>query len=171
LTGLLSALLLLSRSDAGRLLIERAPFDLAETVASVVEHFGATAAERSVELRSAASSCRVTADEDLIVQLLVNLIENALVHTPAGGIITVGCRTTGDKDQLWVEDTGSGIPAESLPYVFDRFYRADEGRSRDRGGTGLGLSICRAIVDAHGGTIAIASETGKGTLVETTLPS
>ena len=171
MTDLLSALLLLARSDAGRLAPDRNLFDAAGTVDAVAEHYRARATEHSVELQSAIESCRVTADEDLIVQVLTNLVDNALAHTPPGGRVTLGCQPDDGKVVLWVEDTGTGITAEHLPRVFDRFYRVDEGRTRDRGGAGLGLGICRAIAEAHGGTIGITSQPGSGTRVELMLPA
>jgi two-component system heavy metal sensor histidine kinase CusS len=171
MTDLLSALLLLARSDSGRLALDRSAFDAAGIIEAVAEHYRPSAAEQSVELRTVAGSCPVTADEDLIVQVLTNLVDNALAHTPPGGSVTLGCMSHGDRMALWVEDTGSGIAAEHLPNVFDRFYRVDEGRTRNRGGAGLGLGICRAIAEAHGGSIDITSRPGSGTRVELTLPS
>jgi len=109
------------------------------------------------------------ADEDLCIQLLVNLIDNALAHTAAGGTVSVGCRPDGANVSVWVVDTGTGIASEHQAHVFDRFYRVDEGRTR--GGIGLGLSICRAITDAHGGTITLSSELGTGTRVDVCLPA
>lgn len=169
-TGLLSSLLLLSRADDQHLALERTRFDLADTIAAVVEQYGSAAGERGIELRNDAVSCPVYADTDLIIQVLVNLVENALAHTPEGGVVTIGCRPGTGTSTLWVEDTGSGIAPEHIPRIFDRFYRVDEGRSRDRGGAGLGLSICRAIVDAHAGTISLTSTPDKGTRVEIVFP-
>jgi signal transduction histidine kinase len=102
--------------------------------------------------------------------VLVNLLDNALAHTPPGGEIEVGCRPAGDQVRLWVRDTGEGIPPEHQERVFDRFYRIDQGRARERGGIGLGLSICKTIAEAHGGTITISTPSGGGTRVELLLP-
>ena len=104
------------------------------------------------------------------MHVLVNLLDNALVHTPPGGAISVGCRCEADSARLWVTDRGEGIPPEHFAHVLARLYRVDMGRTRVRGGTGLGLAICQAIAEAHGGTIAISSTPGTGTRVELTLP-
>lgn len=103
--------------------------------------------------------------------LAQNLILNALQHTPHGGCVTLRTSNAGGKAQFSVEDTGEGIAAEDLPFIFDRFYRGDRSRSRSTGGTGLGLAICKATVDAYHGTIEIESEPGHGTRARVTLPA
>jgi signal transduction histidine kinase len=103
-----------------------------------------------------ANSPKIMVDEGRILQVLKNLVENALRYTPEGGQIRLGLRV-GDKVKLYVQDNGSGIEAEDLPYVFDRFYRADKNRSGNGGKMGLGLAICKALVTAQGGTIAAES--------------
>lgn len=170
LTGLVATLLTLARADSDQLAIERARFDLADTVALVLDQYAAAASEAGVSLKDEATPCALDGDEDRLVQVLVNLLDNALAHTPANGVIAVGCRRDGDTILLWVADTGSGIAAAEQSRVFDRFYRG----SVDRGsghGSGLGLSIVRAIVDAHGGTAALTSELGQGTRIEIRLPT
>ena len=171
LTGLVGTLLTLARADAGRLVPERASFDLADTVELAVEQYEPVAAVAGVRLRAEAVPTPVVADEDLLVQVLVNLIDNALAHTPAGGTVTVGCRSEDGWARLCVADTGGGIPPEHQARVFDRFYRVDAGRARSAGGTGLGLAICRAIAEAHGGTITLTSAPTRGTRVDLTLPT
>jgi heavy metal sensor kinase len=171
LSGLVATLLTLARADAGRLSLERSHVDLAETVAAVGEQYALTAAEAGVTLAREAVSTPLVADEDLLLQVLVNLVDNALKHTPAGGQVTIGCRPDGADVRLWVEDTGVGIPEEHQARVFDRFYRVDTGRARAAGGTGLGLAMCHAIIAAHGGSIALGSRGGHGTRVEAILPA
>lgn len=170
LSGVVGALLVLARSDTGRLTIEREPFDLATTVHRVADQYAETAAAMDISLRPMATPVPFTGDEDLLVQVLVNLVDNALAHTPAGGTVTIGCGNDGRAVRLWVADTGTGIAPEHQPRVFDRFYRVDAGRARAGGGAGLGLSTSRAIVEAHGGTINLSSAVGKGTRVEAVLP-
>ena len=93
------------------------------------------------------------------------------MHTPAGGTVAIGCCRNGTAAALWVVDTGEGIAPEDQARVFDRFYRVDTGRSRERGGAGLGLAICAAIAEAHGGMIALTSAVGHGTHVELCIPA
>jgi two-component system heavy metal sensor histidine kinase CusS len=97
-----------------------------------------------------------------------NLLENALHHTPAGGTIQISVATQGPHSEVSVRDTGSGIAAEHLPRVFDRFYRADSSRSSE--GVGLGLALVKSIMDLHGGSAQIESEPGQGTIVILSFP-
>jgi heavy metal sensor kinase len=171
LTGLVGTLLTLARADAGQLVLAPDRFDLAEMVELVFDQFAPRATEMGIALDREATPCLLVADEDLLVQVLVNLVANALAHTPSGGTITVGCRRDAGTARLWVADTGAGIAAEHQARVFDRFYRVDPARSRAQGGTGLGLSISRTIVTAHGGAISLRSALGKGTTVEVVVPA
>jgi signal transduction histidine kinase len=102
------------------------------------------------------------ADHDLILQMLLNLLDNAIKYSEPGGSVTVSWEPDGHAVAIEVRDTGAGIAAEHLPHLFDRFYRVDPARSRAAGGAGLGLAICRWIAEAHGGTIAVESDPGKG---------
>lgn len=103
--------------------------------------------------------------------LVSNLVLNAVQHTPADGRVTLRAQKDGGSAVMKIEDTGEGIEASDLPFVFDRFYRGDRSRARTTGGTGLGLAICKAIVDAYGGKIAIESEPGRGARVAVRLPA
>ena len=113
---------------------------------------------------------RVNIDSRRISQVLLNLIDNAITHTPQGGIITITARKLDNWVEIGVEDTGEGIPAEHLPNVFERFYRVDKSRARATGGTGLGLAIARSLIEAHGGKIEVQSEEGKGSHFAFTIP-
>ncbi len=171
LTTLVGTLLTLARADARSLPLDRAPVDLVETVTSVLEQYGQRAEDTGVTLRAETAPATLASDEDLLIQVLVNLLDNALAHTRPGDTIAVGCRAEDDgRVRLWVADTGSGIPPADQPRIFDRFYRTDTGRARQHGGAGLGLAICKAIAEAHGGTIGLASQVGTGTRVELVLP-
>lgn len=170
LTSLVGTLLALARSDSGQLRLDRARIDLRETVDVIVEQYTESAENAGVSLTGETASATGVVDQDLIIQVLVNLVDNALAHTPAGGSIVLGCRGTDSDIEIWVSDTGSGIAPEHQARVFDRFYRVDEGRTRAQGGNGLGLSIARAIVEAHGGTISLTSTPGEGTRVEIAIP-
>ena len=113
----------------------------------------------------------VEGDEDRLKQLLVILLDNAIKYTPADGTVSAGLARDGDHVVVSVADTGVGIPADQIPRVFERFYRADPARARDPGGTGLGLAIARWIVQQHGGEVTVASELGQGTTVVVRLPA
>ncbi len=97
------------------------------------------------------------ADQTRIMQLAVNLVDNALKYTPSGGNVTISAATEGDWGAFRVIDTGIGIAAEHLPHLFERFYRVDKARARSEGGAGLGLAICYWIAESHGGMIAVDS--------------
>jgi signal transduction histidine kinase len=112
----------------------------------------------------------VEVDEERMAQVLGNLLSNALRFTPAGGTIMLRADAHDTTVQLYVQDTGSGIAPEDLPYIFDRFYRADAAREHT-GSSGLGLAIAKGIVEAHGGTIAADSTPGQGTTFTITLPA
>jgi len=170
LTGLVGTLLALTRADSGQPSIHPTRFDLAETISVVLEQYAFTAAPNAAPLRDESAPTTLVADEDLLIQVLVNLIDNALAHTNHDGVVAVGCKAMGERALAWVSDTGSGIAAEHLPNVFDRFYRVERGRDRTRGGAGLGLSICQVIVEAHGGEITMRSTPSRGTTVQFVLP-
>ncbi|MGZ4307228.1 MAG: sensor histidine kinase, partial [Solirubrobacteraceae bacterium] len=111
------------------------------------------------------------ADPDRLTQVLRNLVRNAVAHTDPGDRISVTARAhDGDRLEISIADAGSGIPADQLETIFERFHRVDVGRTRDRGGSGLGLAIARAIVEAHGGTITAESEPGHGATFRIVLP-
>jgi heavy metal sensor kinase len=169
-TRLVRSLLTLSRADTGNLPLHYEPVDLPGTIALLLEQYEPRATEAGIRLINASRPTPLTGDADRLIQVLVNLLDNALAHTPSGGEIEVGCGPAGDQARLWVRDTGAGIPPEHQERVFDRFYRVDTGRARERGGVGLGLSICKMIAEAHGGTIAISTPNGGGTRVELLLP-
>jgi signal transduction histidine kinase len=112
----------------------------------------------------------VVGDEDHLCRVFVNLLENAFRHTPPDGRIALSTRSVNGDVIVRVADTGEGIPPEHLARVCERFYRVDAARARKSGGCGLGLAISRSIVQAHGGTLSIESEVGRGTVVTVTLP-
>lgn len=112
----------------------------------------------------------VWGDGNRLGQVVQNLIGNAIVFTPPGGTITLGCRRDGERAELWVEDTGIGIPPKDLPHIFESFFHLEKSRTRNLGGTGLGLAICKAIVEKHGGEIAVTSELSEGTRFTVHLP-
>jgi signal transduction histidine kinase len=165
-------LLTLARSDAGGVELMTAPLELADVASEVVRRTTPLAHKEGLQLtlRADSASATVEADPDRLQQVLVILIDNAVKHTPAGGHIDVTVRRHGQTAQVEVADTGTGIAPEHLPRVFDRFYRADKARARERGGTGLGLAIAKTLVEAHGGQLQLTSTLGVGTQATVRLP-
>jgi two-component system, OmpR family, sensor kinase len=172
LTRLVADLTDLTQAEAGQLGLRREPLDVVALARQIVAAHAPTAEAAGVTLGVDALEPvpPVLADGERLAQVLHNLLANAVRHTPAGGHVSVTIRPAGPGVALAVVDDGEGIPAEALGQVFERFYRADPSRRRDTGGAGLGLPIARAIVDAHGGRIEVASAgASQGTTVTVTL--
>ncbi|MER6348426.1 ATP-binding protein [Streptomyces sp. NPDC001595] len=160
---LLDDLLLLARLDAAEVETPLRPreADLVELVEQAADAFRAGHPERPLTVRTPGGPVRLRLDPQRIRQVLDNLLTNAAVHTPAGTEVCVAVSVTAGAAVVRVTDAGPGIPAADRERVFDRFYRVDKARSRDRGGSGLGLSVARSLVRAHGGTIEADSEPGR----------
>lgn len=164
-----------SRADEQRLDLRRGPVDPGALVAAAVQAAQPTFAAKGVALQANIDQRlpSVAADADRIGEVLANLLGNALLHTPSGGLVEVTARGRGDELELAIADTGEGIPPELLERVFERFFRVDPARTRDGGtGSGIGLTITRAIVDAHGGRVwAESAGSGRGTRLVVRLPT
>jgi len=174
LTRLVADLHLLSLAESGQLKLERVRTNIAELTTHAVEPFHLQAQSSQVELNLefASNLPQVEVDTDRITQVIRNLLSNALRHTPEGGQVTISCeRDTPHQVVITVSDTGEGISPGDLPYVFDRFYRADKSRSRTSGGSGIGLAIVKQLVEAHGGRVWVESQPPQGTTFGFTLPS
>ena len=167
--SLVGDLLELARLDQGRP-IEQAPVDLAVLATDAVADARAVQPDRTISL-SASDPGIVTGDEAHLRQVVANLLANARVHTPVDAPIHVAVQHEPDRVVLTVADQGPGMDPDTAAHAFERFYRADPSRARDRGGSGLGLSIVAAIVEAHGGHVALESALGRGTTVRVELPS
>ena len=171
LTRLVSQLLFLCREDTGVGVGGFRRVALDEVVSDVCEHMKVVAREKGLDLViERADPCNVSGEADRLRQLFFNLLDNAIKYTQSGGKVTVETHVSSGQALVTVIDTGMGISAEHLPYVFDRFYRVDSSRSSDIEGTGLGLAICRSIAEAHTGHLEIASTPGIGTRVTLVLP-
>ena len=171
--NLLNDLRRLSHAEAGQLSLNLAPVSPEEPVRLAVERMLPLFDEKRVELKSAVyeDTPSVLADTGRVVQVLTNLLDNALRHTPAGGWVAVEAETGTDEATFKVTDIGEGIAPEHLPHIFERFYRAEKSRSREGGGSGVGLAICRALVEAMGGRIwAESPGPGEGATFSFTLP-
>lgn len=160
-------LLFLARTEAAEGHLDRVTFDGRAAVGKVAAFHEAIAEEQQLHLNISGEGA-FFADEMLFSRAVNNLIENALRHTPAGGRIDIAIANHDSRSDVSVSDTGTGIAAEHLPRVFDRFYRADTSRSSE--GVGLGLALVKSIMDLHGGTARIESKSGKGTTVTLSFP-
>lgn len=162
----------LALAEAGKLSLALEDVALSGIAERALAAVRPQAASRGVGLKAQidAGLAPVRADPERLGQILRNLLTNAIAHTPAGGEITLTATTRNSGVEVAVADTGSGIAAEHLPHVFERFYRTDPSRSRASGGAGLGLSIVRQLVEAHGGAVRVESELGKGATFRFTLP-
>ncbi|HMC45754.1 MAG TPA: ATP-binding protein [Caballeronia sp.] len=168
---LVEDLLELARSESGRLVLRKETFDLTDVAAAVVNTFAQRASTIEVELDlEAPEAVYVEADRDRLTQVAMNLLDNALRHTPANGNVTIEVGSEGEFAVLRVRDTGIGIPHNDLTQIFERFYVVDRSRSRGHSGTGLGLSIARHLVEAHGGSIVAESVFGQGATFVCRLP-
>jgi heavy metal sensor kinase len=170
LTRLVDSLLQLSRGDAGTARLSREAVDLGQLAREVVASLGILAEERQQRLRvDAADHVRVLADRLVLRDAITNVIDNAIKYSPNGSTIDVRVQRAGDRGTVSVTDEGPGIPAEHREHIFDRFYRIDEGRSRELGGTGLGLAIARWAVETNGGHISVDS-TDRGSVFRVVVP-
>ena len=166
-----SALLDLSRIESGGWRPAPVSLGIEPLVRECMSQFSATAEEKGLTFAESfgADARQVFADPTALRQILINLIDNAVRHTIAGGIsVEVTSEERGIR--VAVKDTGAGIPPEHLPRIFERFYRADAGRARYQGGTGLGLAIVRHLTEAHGGNVTATSAPGTGTTVSVLFP-
>jgi heavy metal sensor kinase len=157
MTRLVGGLLVLARTDAGALAVERNPVDVGALVRAVADQVRSLGAQKGLTLDvRGEGNAFVNGDDDLLLQMLLNLADNAVKYTQHGSI-TLSWQATGGIAQIAVADTGPGIAPEQRDRIFERFYRVDVGRSRNEGGAGLGLAICRWIAEAHGGSIDVTS--------------
>jgi two-component system heavy metal sensor histidine kinase CusS len=172
LTHLIDSLLFLARSESPRAGVNAEPVNVGRELAAVCEFYEPAAHEAGVALTVTAPGDLVAdLDRTLFQRAVGNLVANALAHTPPGGTVTLSAAAEGDAVRVEVTDTGTGIPPEHLPHVFDRFYRADQVRSGSSGRVGLGLAIVKSIAALHRGGAAITSEVGRGTRVRLVLPA
>ncbi len=171
LTTLINDILTLSSLEAREAALELHPMDIAGTINKSCALLASKAADKNIRITNGITGAlpRALVDQGRLEQVLVNLIDNAVKYTPEGGSITVSAEAADSAIRISVQDTGIGIPAKDLPRIFERFYRVDEGRSREQGGTGLGLAIAKHIVHLHGGELSVTSEPGKGSTFSFTL--
>mgnify|MGYP003602257928 CR=1 FL=1 len=162
----------LALAEAGQLKLASQPTAIGDIITKTANAHRTAASEKDIQIviDLAPGLPAVRADRARISQVLRNLLDNAITHTPPGGQITITARQSGTYVEVSVHDTGSGISYEHLPYVFDRFYRADPSRARATGGAGLGLAIVKQLVEAHGGRAWVRSTVGQGSTFLFTVP-
>ena len=175
LSRLVNDLQTLSLAEAGKLHLHCQPVLASDLIEDVITGFSVLASDNSVQLERQVTGSEeeltLNADADRLSQVLNNLVANALRYTPKNGVIRLKAFPANKSVTLIVEDTGSGIAPEDLPYVFERFWKAEKSRSRHEGsGSGLGLAIANQLVQAHGGTIRVESELGRGTRFTISIP-
>ncbi len=171
LTRLVGGLLLLAQAESGKLSLDMKTVELDTLLLEVFQEMRVLAGGKVKMKMADIDQVQVKGDRDRLKQVLLNLIGNAIQYTPPGGDVITGLARIGDQVRIIVRDTGPGIPAEDLPYIFDRFYRAEKSRTRGKGtGFGLGLSIAQWIVENHGGTLEVESKEGEGTTFAIWLP-
>lgn len=171
LIRLINDFLDLERIKSGQFELQKAEIDIADVVASALANVQAEASRTNIEIAAHVEPALVTIDADRMVQVLVNLVSNALKFSPEGSVVTVTAKVDGAELHIGVEDRGRGIPADKIAAVFEPFGQVDATDAREKGGTGLGLPIVRSIVEQHGGRISLASEVGKGTTFRVVLPA
>jgi heavy metal sensor kinase len=171
LTRMVGDLLLLAQAESGKLPLNMAPVALDELLTDVFQQMRVLAGEKVRLKLTEIDQAVVTGDRDRLKQVLINLASNAIHYTPSGGDVYLSLSKSGDVARIVVRDTGPGIPAGDLPFIFDRFYRGEKSRTRSKSsGFGLGLSIANFIVEAHDGRIEVDSHEGHGTAFAVYLP-
>ena len=173
LQHLISDLRTLSRADAGELPLNLQRLNPQELIDRTIATFKLQAEQKNIQIEAniEASIPSINGDEERLAQVLGNLVNNALRHTPEDGAIRLNSRKDANGVLLSIEDTGEGIPEDVLPRIFDRFYRVDEARQQNSGESGLGLAIAKSLIEAHGGTINVFSKVGSGTRFDILLPA
>ena len=165
LSHLVEDLMMLAKADAGEITLKRQPISLADLLQRIAKTYALQAESKGLTLthQTAPNLPKLNMDEQRMTQVLGNLVSNAIRHTPSGGRIALAAVHEDDAIKLTVRDTGEGISAEALPFVFDRFFRGDHSRFASGEESGLGLAIAKSLIEAHGGRIAVQSQVGVGT--------
>ena len=172
LTRLVEELRTLAQTDYDTLGLEKHPHNLAKLLEQIKENFKLQAARKNIKFTfSPPSSCPpVEVDARRMNQVINNLVQNAILHNPEGGEIIISLDCLEKSLQISVRDTGPGISPEDLPHIFERFYRTDHSRAKDKGGSGLGLTIAKRLVEAHGGTLTAENHPEGGAVFKLNLP-
>lgn len=170
LTSLVSDMQKLNKYDEYSMKIKKDIVNISDVICFVVFQFSNLAKSKKIKIEYEKKDIQISCDKDKITQALVNILSNAIRYSNEGSTIVIEEKLKDDKLSISIEDQGLGISAEDLPYVFERFYRADKSRTRATGGTGIGLTIVKSIVSSHGGEVKVESELGKGSRFTIILP-
>lgn len=172
LTRLVDDLRTLALADSGQLTLNLTETNLNALCSRQIEHFSATTTAKNIHIHSQIppQNIKILADPQRIEQILNNLLANAVRYTPEGGTITLNLRQTATNAQICIQDDGPGIPEDALPFIFERFYRAEKSRTRSEGGTGLGLAIARQLALLHNGSLTAENNPNGGAVFNLTLP-
>ncbi|SER94263.1 Signal transduction histidine kinase [Gracilibacillus ureilyticus] len=166
LTALIKSLFDLAKMDENKFIIHRKNVDLRQLLQTIEERVSPVLQEKNIRFSlTCPSNIQANIDPDRIQQVLLNILDNARKHTPEGKLISLEVAKNDSEIIITIADQGEGIPKEDIPYLFERLYRVEKSRSREKGGSGLGLAIAKEIIESHGGTIEIESEQGTGTTV------
>ena len=171
LNNIIHDLLDLSKLESGKTELRKKPINLNELLDDIILTVDNRLREKCLELKREIQATIIQGDEDLLREVIINLLDNAIKYSPEGGSILIGSHETSEGIVFYIKDTGFGIPKESLTRIFERFYRVDKGRSRALGGTGLGLSIVKHIIERHGGKVSVVSELGTGSQFSFVIPN
>lgn len=170
LTSLVSDMQKLNKYDEYSMKIKKDIVNISDVICFVVFQFSNLAKSKKIKIEYEKKDIKISCDKDKITQALVNILSNAIRYSNEGSTIVIEEKLKDDKLSISIEDQGVGISEEDLPYIFERFYRADKSRTRATGGTGIGLTIVKSIVSSHGGEVKVESELGKGSRFTIILP-
>ena len=160
----------LAKYESENLILTKTSFDISELTRNIIQNFENDFLNKNIDVKFAGEEEMVVADKDKISQVIINILSNAIKYTPQGGLVEITVKGSCEATEISVKDNGKGIPAADLPYIFERFYRADKSRNRLTGGAGIGLTISKAIIEAHRGKILVKSNVDEGTEFNITFP-
>jgi signal transduction histidine kinase len=162
LSKMVADLELLEKNESANLNLNKEPIDLLPLIHSICDNFKGELKNKNINLEIDGDKSIINVDKDRISSVVINLVSNAIKYTDNGGNIHINIKNTENKSTIIIEDDGMGIPENELPFIFERFYRADKSRNRNTGGSGIGLAIVKSIVAAHGGNVSVTSKVDEG---------
>lgn len=160
----------LAKYESENVILNKTEFEFGELIKRIIQNFESEFRSKNIDLLLNISQQNIFADKDKVIQVVINLVSNALKYTENGGEVRINLTADKDNVEFNIMDSGAGIAKQDLPHIFERFYRADKSRNRMTGGAGIGLTIAKSIVEAHKGSMGVQSELGKGTIFSVSLP-